>query len=238
MHERIQAFLDGEITRGSREEAALQAHLDVCPDCRRLLTELQGTRGLLACWQPPAVPAETGDRLTAALAERMARCPWWQLPPTRLAWVLGSLLLALGITAYVLQPQQPTQVQVALRPVMQPQTISAVPAQRYPKLAIQRATTSPTPAASAMGDRTLAKFRRQMPILRETVMPVDAASNAVEELAETGATPAAPVPDGYVGSIIREERERTGDAITLDAMTLASDTPPEETVLAMLTETQ
>lgn len=67
--ELISARLDGALT--PQEDAALEAHLAQCPQCRALLADLSALHAACAGLEPP-VPAGLTDRIMAQLAKEAA----------------------------------------------------------------------------------------------------------------------------------------------------------------------
>lgn len=64
-HQHLSGYLDRELAPGERER--LQAHLGVCPQCRRVLATLRRTlEGLRGIGAPPTV-----DASGASIAERV-----------------------------------------------------------------------------------------------------------------------------------------------------------------------
>lgn len=106
--EEFQTYLDA---RGSAtERARLDAHLAVCPDCRRQLEELQALRSVLEEWKPVAVSPAFDARLRARLVqERLAEGqPWWRgwfgVRPAYAAAITLAILLAVGVALWLPTP--------------------------------------------------------------------------------------------------------------------------------------
>jgi hypothetical protein len=159
-HERLSAYLDGELTR--EERAAVAEHVAACTECAARLAEFaavdEATAALAAA--PPsgyfeALPARLRSRLAARPVTR--RLPAW-------TWAAAAALFLALVTPFVLQ-QRPEAVErrevsvAAPPPATTADTTSApaaggAPAAAEPSAAPRRApaaapASAPTPAAPA-----------------------------------------------------------------------------------------
>lgn len=108
-HERLSAYLDGELDEGER--AALERHLPTCEQCQRALDEVREVRALLHAMPTPALPRSfvipaTGevplplapaahDRAESAARRQLARhgnSGW-----SSVAQALGAFVAAAGV---------------------------------------------------------------------------------------------------------------------------------------------
>ena len=101
----------------SRERAAIEAHLAVCPSCASELSALGATRTALASWTPPE--ATLGFRIAAASEPR-----WWARPLPAWAQVAAALVIfavgmALGTRA-VDQPPGAAPARASVTPSTMP----------------------------------------------------------------------------------------------------------------------
>ena len=100
----LSPLLDGDLPRAA--EAALRAHLERCPACRRILRQLEAAEGLLrglpACLTP-LDPSPSGEARLRALAR------WARPAPREPAWrptAVGALAAAAALAVLVwLEPQ-------------------------------------------------------------------------------------------------------------------------------------
>lgn len=96
--------LDDELPAGSKEEAALGAHLAVCAACRGHRRELAAEQELLAdFWAPVTAPAGFAGQVIASLPRRPAR---WRRPLALVAVMVfvvlaGGLLVQSGVQASI-----------------------------------------------------------------------------------------------------------------------------------------
>ncbi len=89
MHEitrKLEQYRDGELP--PEEEAAIAAHVAICPDCRAELQTLEGLSALLGRWSLP--PATVDVAASLALPPRPAPSP----QPGVLGWLSGIGLVA------------------------------------------------------------------------------------------------------------------------------------------------
>lgn len=93
--ELISARLDGALT--PQEDAALEAHLAQCPQCRALLADLSALRAACAGLEPP-VPADLTARIMAQLAKEAAGEPSPSAPATQQPPQNKSLLCFLSFS--------------------------------------------------------------------------------------------------------------------------------------------
>jgi len=104
--EQLMAYLDGELQADRAADAA--AHLELCPDCQRLVADLQEVSERLMAWkveeserEVPRPIAETLDAAKKKLSPWGGK-PWVRLPfslPRRVLWAGGVALAALMIFA-------------------------------------------------------------------------------------------------------------------------------------------
>ena len=83
------AYLDGEL--GPAQQAAIEAHLEACPRCRQVLSELRALHEMLDAWPAPAsLPAQDAAFRLESLAS---------LPPRRRR--AAGLLFPAGAAVFV-----------------------------------------------------------------------------------------------------------------------------------------
>ena len=91
---------------GPDEQAAFQAHLLACADCRDEVEALGGVRALLHEWEAPQLhsnfrivsePAETGPHAPANVVAGPAR--WWSTGAARWAGMAAAAMVVLGVSA-------------------------------------------------------------------------------------------------------------------------------------------
>ena len=108
--ELISGRLDGTLT--PEEQAALDAHLAQCPDCRSLMQDLQAISGDLSELAP--VPEGFADRVMQAVAQQEQSAPElqvvpkkqsgkrWRKPLLRIGALAACCVLVVGMSRFVL----------------------------------------------------------------------------------------------------------------------------------------
>lgn len=94
-HERLSAYLDGELT--SAERSTIEAHLSGCDECQRELAALRKTRDLLRALPAPALPRAFTLPEQPAPARRGA-APVWARPAQLVGGIAAMIGLGLLIT--------------------------------------------------------------------------------------------------------------------------------------------
>ena len=90
--EHLSAYLDGALTPAER--AAVDTHLDTCPDCRARVAELRGVATLLRSLPGP-VPSRR-------LVPRLATAPLWMAPLRTLATLASGVSVFLFMASAIL----------------------------------------------------------------------------------------------------------------------------------------
>jgi anti-sigma factor RsiW len=131
----------------SEERGALDAHLTVCPDCRRELEGFQRTVALVRAAPPVRAPAGFVDRVLAAARP----APWYQRLARRL-FVPLTVKLPLEAAAVVLVTflavqlyRETPELHLASQPAAPPPAVSEAPTS---SLTPSRTPAAPPPAAA------------------------------------------------------------------------------------------
>ena len=111
--ELISARLDGELS--PEEDAALQAHLELCPDCKRLADSLRGMDALLSSLEEPAPKSlKQGVLYRIDQASGKAKKPRrWFGPGTAIGAVAAALVLLVGLGIIPLNARKNSSVDFA-----------------------------------------------------------------------------------------------------------------------------
>ena len=111
--ELISAMLDGELS--PEEDAALQAHLELCPDCKRLADSLRGMDALLSSLEEPAPKSlKQGVLYRIDQASGKAKKPRrWFGPGTAIGAVAAALVLLVGLGIIPLNARKNSSVDFA-----------------------------------------------------------------------------------------------------------------------------
>jgi hypothetical protein len=121
--EEIMAFLDGELDPSSG--ASITAHLDLCKECRDLVTKLRSTSQSLSHWQVGPLDSLGQERLLEAASSkiasnRLSQDQGWlrlfqQLLSRPLPWALACVVFALLIGTQLLRQRPASEKSIFAR---------------------------------------------------------------------------------------------------------------------------
>jgi hypothetical protein len=174
--ELISASLHGDLT--ADERVRLDAHLDVCDQCRGTLAAFAEERRMVAGLRHIGPPRDLGARVRAGI--EYASVPWWRKPATIFTAVGGTLAAVAGaLLALVMLNGTPTGPQVG-----QP-------------------TITPTPAASTPSETTVPNATAAPATLPPVESPAPGETPAPPPTADPNATPnpialSSPEPDLFI----------------------------------------
>jgi hypothetical protein len=117
IRKRLEAFVDDDT--GAPERAAIEAHLDQCPACRRVVRQVTELRRVLQSWKGEEPPRDLYGRLQSKLNVQRS---WWRtvLTPAfvgkaalRLAEVGAIVLITLAVNRHFQKPTVAVQDDLA-----------------------------------------------------------------------------------------------------------------------------
>ena len=196
--ELLSASIDGEIKPA--EEAALEAHLEGCTECRGLLEDFRKLEGTIADEAPPAVPADLRERILAGLASRTVTpsIPFWKqaMPLAAAASLVMAVLLWWGRPdpPPLLQPERSPKAAAEAAPELR----QALREQAYEVITPRADRRAVVPPPVVPGPSRVTEERSSR---NAATRPVDARRrDEKEEVFFESATPQAPAPPVVAGN--------------------------------------
>jgi hypothetical protein len=244
--ERLSAYLDGELVPGER--AAVEAHLQACPECTAFLAELAAVDDAASALpaEAPAGYFETFPaRVRARLQPRRAAFPVRRVPVW--TWAAAAALLLAVITPLTWREIRPAARET--RTSEPPASAAAVPKTTHQDRQLEEGAPAPRagpapPAASRARPSAPAPLRRAERPLAAPPVTEAAPREERDQAAEGGF---APEPSAAVGGVVpqqaasREKAERVAprSGITAESappVMSAANAGPEATLASRQAE--